>query len=547
MPSFAPPSEYDLDFANPVVPGVPMPRTLPDEEARSPAYRAVENSMRGRLIGNALLSLAGVRPWSRPADFARVWRIDPPSPVTRTWASDTEFARQRLAGMEPTMIRRLRSADEVEGLPSVPEHTIERQLGTESSLAALVEAGRVFVCDYRHFAGLSTRRGRFMPAPIAWFAWSTDRPDRPARLMPLAIRLGQTPADPVFLPDAGEAWQVAKLMVQAADGTHGDMWSHLVQSHFAATPFVVATKRKLPVGHPVRTILEPHMQFTLYVNSAFAKGPAQFLYGQLMPFDHAGQERLIQSAWADFHFEDKTFLRDLALRGVEAGPELPRYPYRDDAALLWEPTRTFVRDVLEWHYPDDASVALDRELAAWLDDLRTEGRVRGLPEGLETREALVHVVANVLFHFGPKHAGVHSPAADYGIFAPNVTNTVWQEPPRDADDIMHLVQYLPGRLRCLMSFALHYAISEVHFGQFAGYSDGFAQALARPESSWPSGYDRARLEQAERQLATAGDALTFALVKAERTIVHRNAERRATLDGDYPFLLPSRIPNSIYA
>jgi arachidonate 15-lipoxygenase len=547
MPSFAPPSEYEYDFDNHAVPGIPMPKTLPDAEKPSHAFKAVENAMRARMVGNALLAAVGLRPWRRPADFARVWRLDPPSVVVRTWASDTEFARQRLAGMEPTLIRRLADPTDIPGLPAVPDHIIRRQLGLDTSFDALVGAGKILVCDYRNLAGWPLRRGRHFVAPVAVFAWSEHRPDRPDRLMPLAIRMGQDADDPVFLPDASEAWQVAKFFVQVADGTHGDMWSHLVQSHFAATPFTISTKRKLPVGHVVRTILEPHMQLTLRVNSSFSQGPAQFLYGALMPFTEDGQKELIRNAWGDYDFQKKTFAQDLSDRGVD-DPELLRdYPYRDDGNRLWGPTKAFTDAVLRHHYADDAAVAGDADLQAWIRDIREEGKVPGLPETIDDLATLEPLVANILFHFGPKHAAVHSPAADYGIFAPNMSNAAWQPPPTGEADVMHLVDYLPSRLRTVASFALHYAISEIDFGQFCGYSDGFEQALSRPESTWPAGYDRARLEAADKQLGKAADDFTFALVHAEDEIRKANHLRMSEVDAGYKFLLPSEIPNSIYA
>jgi arachidonate 15-lipoxygenase len=524
-----------------------MPKHLPTAEKPSPAFKAVENAMRARMVGNLLMAATGLAPWRRLVDFARVWRLDPPSPVVRTWASDTEFARQRLAGMEPTLIRRVDDPKQVPGLPRVPDAIIRRQLGRLESFDDLLADRQLFVCDYRNLVGWPLRPGRYFTAPIALFAWSRFRPDRPDRLMPLAIRLGQNPGDPVFLPDAGEAWQVAKFFVQVADGTHGDMWSHLVQSHFAATPFTISTKRKLPMGHVVRTLLEPHMQLTLRVNSSFAEAPAQFLYGVLMPFSKTGQQQLIQAAWHDWDFEAKGFEQDLRTRGVDQGEPLRDYPYRDDGRTLWEPTRRFTDAVLRHHYADDAAVAADVALQAWIEDMRVAGQVSGLRERVETRSYLEDLVSNIFFNFGPKHAAVHSPSADYGIFAPNMSNSAWQPAPTAPGDAMHLIEYLPGRLRALASFALHYAISEVHFGQYCGYSDGFALALARPEHSWPAGYDRARLEAADRQLGVAADRFTYELVLAEKLLRSRNETRMLEVEAPYRFLLPSEIPNSIYA
>jgi arachidonate 15-lipoxygenase len=550
MPEAGPPDEYGYDFHNAKVPGIPMPKELPPAERPTKGFKAVENAMRGRMVASAMLAAVGLRPWRHLEDFARVWRLDPPSPVVRTWSSDTEFARQRLAGMEPLLIRRLADPSKVLGLPIVPQEVIHRQLGSQKSFHHLLSEGRILICDYYRLAGWPLREGRYFVAPIALFAWSDDRPDRPGRLMPLAIRLGQTADDPVFWPDGSPNWQVAKFFVQMADGTHGDMWSHLVQAHFASTPFVIATKRRLRVGHPVRTLLEPHMQFTLRVNTSFAEGPAQFLYRTLMPFTEEGQQRLIQAAWNDWDFERNSYEGDLDRRSLMESPNakdkvIVDYPYRDDAALSWEATKQYVSTMMEHCYESDSEVANDKELAAWLLDLREDAGVKGLREHIATIEYLKHVVANVIFHFGPKHAAVHSPSADYGIFAPNMSNCAWQPVPKKPEEVMHLMEYLPGRLRSVASFALHYAISEIRFAQFCGYSDGFRLALEHDET--PHGWDKARLARADKQLEVAADALTYGLVQAESEIRTRNARRKREVDAEYRFLVPSQIPNSIYA
>jgi len=65
----------------------------------------------------------------------------------------------------------------------------------------------------------------------------------------------------------------------------------------------------------------------------------------------------------------KTF----ALRGVDNVDQLPDYPYRDDALLIWEAIHQWVADYLALYYDGgnagDNAVLRDGELQSWLADL----------------------------------------------------------------------------------------------------------------------------------------------------------------------------------
>ena len=532
-------SEYEYDFENPKAPGVPLPKSLPEAEGVNRAYKSIETRMRMRMfLLNFLPALITPRRWSSTSAYARPWFKDPPSPVVRTWNLDAEFGRQRLAGMDPTVIERV---EQIERIPERvrPSHNVnQRQLGESISFEALVADGRAFVCDYGKLGGYEREKGKYFVAPLAVFGWD-ERREVGDRLMPLAIRLGHEAGAPVRFPEASEEWLVAKYFVQVADAVHGDMWSHLVQSHFTATPFAISTKRKLEPGHPIRAIIEPHTQYTLRVNSQFTEGPAQWLYKKLMPFTKAGRDELIKDAYADWSFDAKSFEGDLKARGVWDGPGLKDYPYRDDGKLLWEAIRDYTREVLDRHYPDDPSVQNDVALQDWFSDLTTAGRVAGLEPALTTRAYLHHLVSNIVMHLGPKHAAVHSPAADFGIFAPNMSNASYRA--SDAE-VSRLLDYLPGRWHALLSFMLHYAISEIEFGQFLGYSEGF-----RTASEQATGVRQKQLLEHDQHLRSVADRLTHRLVQIEAELRVRNALREKRFQMHYPYLVPSRIPNSIYA
>lgn len=542
---------------------IPMVESLPDAEKASTAYMIKWLGMTIRMtMGNAFPGSArwmarslnpaywkflrrNVRqlresdeghafPGTRvPTTYALLWQKDPPSAVTRTWNLDQEFARQRLAGIDPTVIRRVPSFEHLPSKRLIPsQELLDRVLGRKRGdprvdIDDLAAAGRLYCCDYRkHLDGIVLRRRRYMAAPYALFAWREGGYNDPGRLMPLSIQL--EPNGRVFFPDEGHEWRVAKYWVQSADAVHGDMWSHLVQSHLVAGPFVISTHRHLPPGHPIFEVLVPHFQFTLRVNEQFPQLFAQSAYNKSMPYTKEGRRQLIQRAYEAWDFTGNSIDRDFEERGVASDRGLPQYPYRDDLLTLWDPVKRFAHKYVNAFYGDDAAVANDKRLQQWHQELvappeKKGGNVRGLPAPLD-RKTLAFIVGEIIMHFGPKHAAVHSPAADMAIFGPNAATFLPHPIPGDNEPVRQPFEYYPSRKAAVSSFILHYAISSIHFGQFNAHGDGMQRA----------GLDLANRLQKE-------------LVEAEEEIRARNERRFNELRMRYPYLEPSAIPNSIFA
>ena len=79
---------------------------------------------------------------------------------------------------------------------------------------------------------------------------------------------------PIFTPsaaaDAQWGWEMAKLVVQVADGNYHELFTHLARTHLVIEAFAVATHRHLAQAHPLWALLVPHFEGTLFINDQAA-------------------------------------------------------------------------------------------------------------------------------------------------------------------------------------------------------------------------------------------------------------------------------------
>jgi hypothetical protein len=348
--------------------------------------------------------------------------------VASRWTRDEEFARQRLDGINPFMIR---ACTHIPENFAVTEERVRPVLG-DHTLASLAGSGRLFLCDWAELEGVPTNLGRFLTAPMVLF-WVDDRDV----LMPLAIQLGQSvsTAPVVFTPaDEYWLWLTAKTHVQTADAAYHEVIAHLFRTHFVIETMWVALNRSLPPQHPVYELLAPHCEGTIDINYKARTD----LIAPGGPIDEAisvgtdGAYWLINRTLRNFSFADLDPCRDVESRGVDK--LLAGYHYRDDALLLWDAVSDFAAEVLRIYYPDDAAVSGDVELAAWARELSADdcGGLRGLPltDGrFATFADLHHVVRQMIFTASCEHSAVNNGQYDIFGYIPNAPGSVYLPPP----------------------------------------------------------------------------------------------------------------------
>lgn len=397
--------------------------------------------------------------------------------VATRWTSDREFARQRINGINPTLIRLLEEMPE--NLP-VTDEALRGVLPDGESLAKLLAERRLFIVDYAPLQGLTKVMGRFQEAPIGLF-WR----DGEGHLMPLALQLGQSPADAptLFTPkDEHWLWLLARTHFQCADGTYHEVVTHLTRTHLVMETFWVAACRSLPPQHPLHVLLRPHFTGTIEIN-AEARGTLIAPGGPIDETVAVGAEgalTLVGKAYETWSFERFDPYRDIETRGLLDPAVLPDYYYRDDALRHYEAIRSFVRDLLACYYKSDEDVRQDEELQLWMKELTSAdgGRLKGLPlhDGrLETVKDLCQIVGQAIFLCAIEHSAVNNGQYDQFGYIPNSPGALYLPPPTDRSprSEANLVYALPAAKEVKAQLLMVHVLSGQTMTPLGTYPDEF--------------------------------------------------------------------------
>lgn len=466
--------------------------------------------------------------------------------------SDREFAHQRVAGPNPMSLHRVLDRSDLAVWQT--EQLCVSSNGVAIDLEAAVSQNRLFVVDYPllEFAPADLQVGRYVGSPKALFYQGKT-------LEPLLIQV--EPKGKVYTPHGNaDDWMRAKLYVQVADVTQHELLTHLCYTHLAMEVFAIATPRQLPVNHPLYRLLKPHLQFLLAINTRgneilLGEGGA---IDKLMAPTREASLALMNRAYRDRTFQSYAFNTDIQNRGVE--PEfLPDYPYREDAQLLWDAIARYVTAFLQRYYRDDQAIQQDRYLQAWaaelgapinsrssnefaqapawvpqdiaaqvglsLEEMPDFPRVSGFPTcenpgKLVSLQQTIEVATQIIFTCSAQHAAVNFSQFDYFGYVPNAPLAAYTQPSVPTP----LKQMLPPPEQELGQIELTFALSGILWGRLG--SEEVIQFTDPGEIKI--------LHQLQMELR-----------KIEGIIAQRNQQRLSKSGRDYPYLLPSRIPNSI--
>ena len=452
------------------------------------------------------------------------------------------FASMRVAGPNPMLIKKVSS------LPAkfpLSDAQYRQAMGSDDSLAEAASEGRLYLLDYEGLGDMAPSGPVNKPltgtgyayAPIALFA----RSKLGRSLVPVAIQCAQDPSlSPIFLrvdnaADAAAAaywaWQSAKTAVQVADFNYHEMFVHLGRTHLMSEAFAMATQRQLAVAHPLSRLLAPHLEGAMFINEAATLLiMAPLTTGDVIlaaPIEtlqrECGRDRLAHD------FYDNMLPNDLRVRGVDNTNELPDYPYRDDALLIWNAINRWVGEYIAVYYANDGDVTGDYELRAWADELATSGKIKGF-KAITTRSQLATVVTAIIFNASAQHAAVNFPQYSIMTYAPFSAGTGGAPAPAAAAGQTEASwsQLLPSRLAAQEQILLFHILGGVYYRPLGEYRDNafpYLPVLLDPAIVGPGG----PLER-----------FRTALAGIESTIQQRNAARPRP----YEHLLPSRIPSS---
>ncbi len=466
-------------------------------------------------------------------DYLDMFTTMPRPAICERWREDWCFAWQRVAGQCPVILQRLTALPSK--LPVTESHfrrARPRDLHGRHGLADALARGRLFIADYARFDGAAPGRtdGRqkYVYAPIALYL---ALPDDPVGLAPLAIQCAQRPgpANPVLTPADGEAWQLAKLVVQTADENLEGVLVHLGWCHMVAQRFIIAALRNLAPSHPLRRLLEPHFEHTLAVNdyardNVCSAGGSQ---DRLLAPTIESQIELLQRSLQELDYDDLNPELELARRGVDDPETLPIYPFRDDGLLSWRALQEFVRGYVRRYYPRDEDAARDHELRAMIEEIGAPdgGRLPRLVAGVDRERVagVAELIARVLYRLTVYHAAINDSSIDWVSWVPNLPTAGYapipdlRAPVREAD----WLAMLPPPAIGYEALDSVYTVAQLRLNRLGRYPAGHftdPQVLALVRRF------QARLEA------------------IEGTIAARNRGPRPL---PYPYLLPSQVTASI--
>ncbi|XP_069047264.1 polyunsaturated fatty acid 5-lipoxygenase-like isoform X2 [Lepisosteus oculatus] len=282
--------------------------------------------------------------------------------VSKNWKEDAFFSSQFLNGCNPVLITKYTKQ-------KIPAEKLEMFY---PDIKANIMAGIIYVVDYELLDGIKENvhsgQQQFLAAPIVLLK------EKDKNLMPIAIQLRQKPADdePIYTPNDGNAWLLAKIWVRNADFYVHELSSHLLRTHLMGEAFFIAVYGCLSRRHPILRLLFESGRYTLPINIS-ARNTLINDGGFFMKYTGIGEDAqwvILKRAYKQLTYKSLCLPDDLKNRGVE---NLSNYYYKQDGLLIWRAIHKFVQAVVKNYYEDDTAIKRDSELKMFVDKLYQTG------------------------------------------------------------------------------------------------------------------------------------------------------------------------------
>ena len=468
-------------------------------------------------------------------EYRDIFRLIPLPAIADSFQNDETFARYRVAGPNPMLIQCVTKERLVSLIGDrITDRRFNEILRTcGDSVERAGNEGRLCVVDFHELSGTSpvvVVGSSFVTDPIAVFA---EPICGKKHIMPLAILMGQDKnKSELVMVDTMDnyRWQMAKTTVQVADMIHHELVSHLAHTHLIVEAFSVATQRTMKEDHPLSRLLRPHFEGTNFINHGVedsllaTDGPIDEVFANDSPPRLRSLQGLATRARLEFDFAARRPDKELASRGVD---KLTVFPYREDIMDVWRAIQHWARDYVDLYYDDDDAVKKDDQLAAWSQDLLTNGDVTNF-EAPQTKELLTETLSMIMFLASAQHAAVNFPQKHYMTFAPAMSGAVWSDfpPPDEYATEQKWLRMLPPVSGAQVQLGMTYLLGSVHYRRLGEYHS----------NKFP--YCGTLEKKAESALAAFKKEL-----EAIETLIERRNGCRGSFA--YRYLLPSEIPASI--
>lgn len=484
---------YQFDYSS--LSPLALLKDVPTVENFSSKYLAERILATSELPANMLAADARAffDPLDELQDYEDFFTLLPLPQVAKNYQTDRSFAEQRLSGANPMVLRLLD--------PSDPKaETLEKIASLQPlfDLRKELQDKNIYIADYtgtdEHYRGPAKVGGgtyekgrKYLPKPRAFFAWRWMGIRDRGEMTPIAIQLDPKPGSHVYTPfDPPLDWLFAKLCVQVADANHHEMSSHLGRTHLVMEPIAIVTARQLAKNHPLSLLLKPHFRFML-TNNDLARshlispgGPVdELLAGTL-----AETIELAREACSTWSLDQFSLPAELKNRGMDDTNQLPHYPYRDDGLLLWNAIQTFVSGYLNYFYATDGAMVEDVELQSWAQELASDqgGKVKGMPQRIDTVQQLIEIVTTIIFTCGPQHSAVNFPQYEYMSFAANMPLAAYRDIPGITDPDLpevitphEILKLLPPYKRAADQLQILFVLSAYRYDRLGYYDKSFQE------------------------------------------------------------------------
>lgn len=385
----------------------------------------------------------------------KLLKYDTPAIIQRdrfAWLRDDEFARQALAGVNPVSIELLKEFPIVSKLdPAIygpPQSAITKEVLEEELFGMNVEQAikdkRLFMIDYHDLLLPFVNKINSLPDRKCYATRTIFYLSNSGVLKPVAIELA-LPATSSSEPfrhvythghsaTAHWLWNQAKAHACAVDGGIHQLAHHWLRTHACMEPYIIATHRQLSRMHPIFKLLQPHMRYTMEINSLARQGLINgggIIEACFTPGKYAMEisSAYYKSLW---RFDMEALPADLIRRGMaEEDPSsktgvkllIEDYPYAADGLLIWSAIEEGVESYVSHFYPENSDISSDVELHKWWHEIRIKGHSDKRNEPwwpqLKTKEDLVSIVTTMIWTASGQHAAINFGQYPFGGYVPN--------------------------------------------------------------------------------------------------------------------------------
>lgn len=364
--------------------------------------------------------------------------------LTGNWiVDDGEFARQRLGAANPNVIARYDG--------SLADLTTLLANGTGSrdvsaltrQLADALAQKTLYWTDYSAILGPVAsnnyvRNGQYFSVPRVFFIYVKAT----GQLLPATIQL--TPNGYWFTPaDDANSWLAAKLHAASADAQWWFSGTHLFNSHSIDMVFGIAAlnlvaQGRLDLDHPILMLINPHLKKVYDINNAvydYQGSGGIYRKGQFcdlsLPTGRIGIYQIINGLYQNYDFDANAFDTTLSARGMDNSGYPGAFPYRDDGQVWWDAIAGFAAGVVTATYSDDAAVAGDVALNAWMRLVQSAFNHDGTTRftWTPTVAGLTRTMTNLMFVTTVQHTAVNNTMFDAYAFLPNGAFAMTGAPP----------------------------------------------------------------------------------------------------------------------